>query len=78
MRFGNSAITLVWEKVTARKALLDAAFHDFAARISRTETMSLPCAGFSTATISAFVICSKVTRPGRRAAAATSSDWPEF
>jgi hypothetical protein len=58
-------ITFVKEKVTAPDALMGAAFHATARRISGTVTTRLPCAGFSTANVSALVICSKVTKPSR-------------
>src|SRR5678815_5530756 len=58
-------ITLDRQKVTTSNTVIGAAFHAHAARISGTVTTRIPCTGFSTAIVSALVICSKVTSPRR-------------
>jgi hypothetical protein len=67
MRFRNSGITLVCNKVTSQKALIGAAFHATTDRISGTPITRVPWTGFSTANVSARSICSKVTNSARRA-----------
>jgi len=53
MRFRNSGITLVCNKVTSQKALIGAAFHATTERISGTPITRFPAGGFFTANVSA-------------------------
>jgi hypothetical protein len=75
MRFRNSGITLVCNKVTSQKALIGAAFHTMAERISGTPITRFPWTGFSTANVSARSICSKVTNSARRALSRVLEIW---
>src|ERR1019366_1006228 len=62
-------VTLVRKRSLQRNALIGAALHTQAVRLSGTVTTPLPPLGFSAATVRALVICSKVTRPSHRGSA---------